>query len=100
MKLYVSDNVELYKDTVIGHLGNVGTADLLIHILQCWIACSVEKDTHALPTVLYCLGITYKYYSYLGFIPIKHNKEVKVIHNEIFNNTPHFIKKLSSYQIS
>ena len=34
----------------------------------------------------------YKYYSRLGFIPIKHNEEVKEVHNEIFINIPHFIK--------
>ena len=43
--------------------------------------------------VLYCSGIMYKYYSCLGFLPIKHNQEGKDIHNEIFNNIPHFVKK-------
>ena len=34
----------------------------------------------------------YKYYSSLGFYPIKHNDEGKDIHNEMFNNIQHFIK--------
>ena len=34
----------------------------------------------------------HKYYSCLGIPPIKHNEEGKYIHNEIFNNIPHFIK--------
>ena len=34
----------------------------------------------------------YKYNSCLGFIAIKNNEEVKDMHNEIFNNIPHFIK--------
>ena len=42
--------------------------------------------------VMYCSGIMHKYYSHLGFFPLKHNEERKYIHNEIFNNIPHFIK--------
>ena len=42
--------------------------------------------------VLYYSGRMYKYHSRLEFLPIKHNEEVKYIHNEIFNNMPHFIK--------
>ena len=38
MKLYVSDIVGSYLDTIIGYLGNSGTADLLLHILQ-FLAC-------------------------------------------------------------
>ena len=34
----------------------------------------------------------YKYYSCIGFFPIKNNEEVKDVHNEIFNNIPHFVK--------
>ena len=33
VKLYVCDIVELYRDTIIGHLGNSGTADLLLQIV-------------------------------------------------------------------
>ena len=42
--------------------------------------------------VLYYSHMMYKYYYSLGFSPIKHNKEGKDIHNEIFNNILHFIK--------
>ena len=42
--------------------------------------------------VLYYSGMMYKYYSCLGFSPIKLKKEVEDIHNEVFNNIPHFIK--------
>ena len=37
-KLYVSDIEEYYKDTIFGHLGNSGTSDLILHIVQCWRA--------------------------------------------------------------
>ena len=43
MKLYVSDIVEPYKDSIIGCLGNSGTAYLLLHILQSRIECAVEE---------------------------------------------------------
>ena len=33
-----------------------------------------------------------KYYSCIGILPIKHNEEGKYVHNEIFENIPHFIK--------
>ena len=33
MKLYVSDIEESYKDTIVGHLINSGTEDLLVQIL-------------------------------------------------------------------
>ena len=42
--------------------------------------------------ILYCSHMVYKYYSRLGFFPIKQNDEVKDIHNEIFNSIPHLIK--------
>ena len=35
IKLYVPDIEKLYKDKVIGNLGNSGTSDLLPHIVQC-----------------------------------------------------------------
>ena len=34
MNIHVSDIMESYKDTIIGHMGNPGTADLLLHIVQ------------------------------------------------------------------
>ena len=43
MKLYVSDIEEPYKYTIIGHLGNSGTEDLLLHILQCCLSCAVDE---------------------------------------------------------
>ena len=43
MKVYVSDIEGSYKDTIIGNLGNAGTSDLLLHIVQCWIACVINE---------------------------------------------------------
>ena len=54
MKLYVSDIEESYKDTIIGHMGNSGTEDSLLHILQCWRECAVNEENLYLPMVLYC----------------------------------------------
>ena len=52
MKLYVSDIVESYKDSIIGNLVNSGTADLLLHIVQCWNACVVDEENKYLPIVM------------------------------------------------
>ena len=41
---------------------------------------------------IYCSVIRYKYYTFLGFIPIKNNEEGKNIHEEVFNNLIHVIK--------
>ena len=65
---------------------------MLLYILQCWSACEVDKDNRALPMVMYFSGMIYKYNFYLEFIPVKKNEEGKEIHDEIFNNIPHFIK--------
>ena len=92
MKLYVSYIEEQYKDTIIGHLGNSGTAYLILHRVQCWCACAVIEENRALPMVMYCSHIIYKYYYRLRFYPIKHNEEGKDIQNKIFINIPHFIK--------
>ena len=73
MDLCVSDIVESYKDTIIGNLGNKGTEDLLLYILQCWRAFEFDKENSDLPIVMYCSVIMYKYYSCLRFFPIKHN---------------------------
>ena len=43
MKLYVYDIEESDKETIIGCLGYLGTADVLLHIVQCWIACEVNE---------------------------------------------------------
>ena len=32
-KIYVSDTDELYKDTIVGMMGNSGTADLSLHLV-------------------------------------------------------------------
>ena len=73
-------------------MGKSGTADLLLQIVQCWCEYAVNEENKDIPLVLYCSGVMYQYNSYLGFLPIKHNVEGKTIHNEIFNNIPHFIK--------
>ena len=44
MKVHVSDIEESYKDTIIGYLGNSGTDDLLLHIVQCWHVCVVNEE--------------------------------------------------------
>ena len=92
MKLYVSDIEESYKDTIIGHLGNSGTSDLLLQMVQCWRECKVDVENQYLSMVLYCSHMMYSYYYRILFTPIKLNEGVKYIHNEIFNNIPHFIK--------
>ena len=57
MKLYVYDVVESYKDSIIGHLVNLGEEYLLLHIVQCYHVCAVGEDNWGLPMVLYCSGI-------------------------------------------
>ena len=54
MKLYVSAIEESNKDTIIGHLENSGTEDLLLHIVQCWHICAVDEEKRARYMVLYC----------------------------------------------
>ena len=81
MNIYVSGIAESYKDTIIGHLVNAGTEDLLLHIVQCWISYAVDEDNWSLPMAIYCSGVMYKYYSHLFLLPIKHNEEVKNIRN-------------------
>ena len=81
MKLYMYDSEESYKDTIIGHLGNSGTSDLLLHILQCWHKCANDEENWALIMVLQCLHKMYRYYSRLWFFSIKQNKKRKDTHN-------------------
>ena len=88
----MSNIEESYIDTIIGHLVNSGTEYLLLHLVQCWHACAVNEENQDIPMILYYSHMMYKYYSHLGFFPIKHNEEGKDVHNEIFNNIPHFIK--------
>ena len=52
MQIYVSDNEESYKYTIIAHLGNAGTEYLLLHIVQCWRTREFDKETSALSIVL------------------------------------------------
>ena len=66
-------------------MGKVVTTDLLLHIVQCWSTYAVDEDNLAMTLVMYCSEMMYKYYSGLGFLPIKNNEEVKYIHNEEFN---------------
>ena len=65
-----------------------------VQILQCWHACAFDDEKWAITMVMYCSWMMYKYYSCLGFFPIKHNEEGKENHNEIFNIIPHFIKTI------
>ena len=62
MKVYVSDIEESYKDTIIDHLRNSGTAYLLLQIVKCWRAFEVDEEKRALPMVFYCSFRMYKYY--------------------------------------
>ena len=80
--MYVSEILESYKYTMIGHLVKSGTSEFLLHIVQCWSAGEVDEVdevNHAIPMVPYFSVILYKYYSCLGCIPIKDNEEVKDI---------------------
>ena len=54
MKLHVANIEESYKYTIIGHLGNSGTAYLLVHVVQCWSEYAIDEDKRYLPMVLYC----------------------------------------------
>ena len=60
MKLYVPNIKGLYKNTIIGHLVNSITADLLSHLVQCWSKCAVHEDKRSLTMIFYCLGMMYK----------------------------------------
>ena len=92
MKLYVSNTDESYKETIIVHLVNPGTEDLLLRIVECWCESKVNEENKYLIMVLYCSHMIYKYYSLFECLPIKHTKEGKIINNTIFKNIPHFIK--------
>ena len=74
MKLYVSDILESYKDSIIHHLGNSGTEYLLLPIVQCLCACKNDEENQALPMVLDCSFMMYKYCSYFWFL-IKQDEE-------------------------
>ena len=72
-------------------MGNTGTEDLLLCIVQFWCTSTVDEDNWTLTMVIYCSVMMNTYYSFLGFIPIKHNEEVKDICEELFNSVPHLI---------
>ena len=57
---------------------NSGTVDLLLHLVHFWSARADYEEKLALPMVLYFSGIIYKYYSGIGFPPIKKNEEEKI----------------------
>ena len=69
--------VESYEDRIIDHLGNAGTSDFLIHVVQWRCACESDKDNSSIHMVIYSSGIMYEYYSHIGFLPIKHIEEGK-----------------------
>ena len=52
MKLYVSNIVESYKDSIIGHLVNSGTSDFSLNMVQCWRACTVYEKNRDLSMVM------------------------------------------------
>ena len=52
MNIYVSDSLELYKDTFIGHLENTVAVYLLLHLVQCWYEFDVDESNQAIPVVL------------------------------------------------
>ena len=54
MTIYVSNIEESYKDTIIGHLRNSVTEDLLLYMVQFWRACENDEEKWALSMVLYC----------------------------------------------
>ena len=68
MNIYVSYIVESYKDSIIDHLEYAGTEAFLLHIVQYWCLCAVNKDNWCLPMVVYCPGMIYKYYYHPGFL--------------------------------
>ena len=43
MNLYVSNILEYYKDTIIGHYRSSGIEELLLQIVYFWCPCAVEK---------------------------------------------------------
>ena len=74
----MSDIEESYKNTIVGHLVNSGTEDLLLHIVQCWREFSFNEEKLKLPIFMCFLVKMYRYYSYLGCFSIKNNEERKI----------------------
>ena len=67
MKTYVSEMLKSHTKTIIGFLGIIGKSGLLLCIVQYWRACVVNEENQALPMVICCSQVMYKYYSHLGF---------------------------------
>ena len=70
MKLYVYNIEESYEYTIIVNLVNSGTTNLILHIVQCLHACSVNEENKTIPLVPYCSNMMYKYNDRLGFLII------------------------------
>ena len=54
MNIYVSNFVDLYKDTIIFHLENTDTSYLLLHTVDYWSEFEVNRENKDLPMVMYC----------------------------------------------
>ena len=52
MNVYVYDIIESYQDSIIGHLGNTGTTDFLLHVVKFWCAYEVDKNNRAITMVM------------------------------------------------
>ena len=92
MKLYVSDIEESYKHAIIGNMVNSGTSYLLLHIIQRCRACAFNEKSRFYLWFFIVHTICINIVLIVDFYQSTHNEEVKYIHNEIFNNIPHFIK--------
>ena len=56
IKLYVSEIVKPYKDTIISYSNIFGTTYLFLYILQCWRACAIHSaQDQARNLVICCL---------------------------------------------
>ena len=62
-------------------MGNSGIEYLSLHIVQCWRSCVVDEEKRDVHMIMYCSCMVYRYYSRIGFLPIKQNGEGKDIHN-------------------
>ena len=67
MKIYVPNIDKSYQDTIIGNLKNSETLYSLPQMVYCWRTCEVNKEKRALPMVMYCYGMIYKYFLVLVF---------------------------------
>ena len=80
-----------YKGIVIVSLKNCGTTELLMHIAQCWRACTIKNEQEQeLTLVIYFNAVVYPYYYHIISFTIKHNGIESNIHKEFFS-LPHRI---------